>query len=74
MFKVGDVVKVVDARAGCKDGPSRNGIKVPYYEFILGKEITIHRFDKQSNCFYSSCGDSFYPWRLELVNFSLENE
>lgn len=74
MFKKGDAVKVVDARAGDRNGPAEHGRESPYYMERLGKEFIIDDYDKHAMCFYTEGGDSFYHWRLELVNFSLENE
>lgn len=74
MFKKGDVVKVVDARAGGRNGPAEHGREVPYYKERLGKEFIIDDFDKNCMCFCTEGGDSFYPWRLVPVDFSLENE
>lgn len=74
MFKSGDIVKVVDARAGNRNGPYAHCREVSYYKERLGKEFIIDHFYKNINCFCDINGDGFFPWRLELVNLSLENE
>lgn len=74
MFKVGDVVRVVDASYGNRKAPYQEKKIIPHYKGLLGKEFTIIRFNERINCFYDKYGNSFYPWRLELVPFYLENE
>lgn len=73
-LKIGDLVKVVRAESGSRHGPYKGGRYNASYKERLGDEIVLHSYDEASGCFYNEERESFYPWRLELINTSLENE
>ncbi|AJT60756.2 hypothetical protein [Citrobacter phage CVT22] len=73
-YKVGDVVRYIDARDGNEKGPKKRVIKAK--EEYLGKEYTITHFWEHGAYLKSKDTRSFsaFFWRIEPVDIILENE
>lgn len=70
-YKIGDVVRLVDARYGGSKGPSEEALN-PSYRNLIDKELEVCGFWPGGLILKN--GTSCFPWRVEPVDISLENE
>lgn len=70
-YKVGDVVRLVDGRFGSYKGPRGKELN-PVYRHFIGKEFKVYGFCQERLKLKS--GPECFPWRVEPVDISLENE
>lgn len=70
-YKIGDVVRLVDAREGSRNGPLGENLNTLYKKFI-GKELEVCGFFPGGLEFKNKL--ECFSWRVEPVDISLENE